>query len=108
MCSSDLPQNPITISLTTQLVKAATSVGANYCEADNACSKKNFINKIAICKKESRETRHWLRMMGKAVENLKGEANEYMREARELHLIFSAIINTCKKINTNPALVIRH
>lgn len=92
-----IPRNPITISLITQLVKAATSVGANYCEADDACSKKDFVNKISLCKKESRETKHWLRMIAKAVDALKDETKRHLNEAQELNLIFASIINRCKK-----------
>jgi four helix bundle protein len=51
-----IPKNLVTIPLITQLVRAGTSLGANYCEADSAHSKKDFEHKIAICKKESRET----------------------------------------------------
>ena len=90
-------QNPVTISLITQLVRAGTSVGANYCEADNACSKRDFVNKISLCKKESRESKHWLRMVTKAAENLKDESKKYINEAQELNLIFAAIINKRKK-----------
>ena len=92
-----IPRNPITVSLITQLVKAGTSVGANYCEADNASTKKDFIHKIGICKKESRESRHWLRMVSKAVEPLKAETKVLWKEAQELNLIFASIINKCKK-----------
>ncbi len=92
-----IPRNSITIALTTQLVKAATSVGANYCEADDACSKKDFVNKISICKKESRETKHWLRMISKAIETLRDEAKRHLQEAQELNLIFASIINKCRR-----------
>jgi len=93
-----IPKNPVTLPLITQLVRAGTSVGANYCEADNACSKKDFVNKIGISKKESRETRHWLQMIVKAEESLKDTAWQYlMKETQELNLIFAAIINKCKK-----------
>lgn len=92
-----IPKNSITFSLITQLVKAGTSVGANYCEADDACSKKDFVNKIYLCKKESRETKHWLRMIAKAVDVLKDETKNHLSEAQELNLIFAAIINKCKK-----------
>ena len=61
-----IPQSPITLPLITQLVKTGTSVGANYFEADCAESKKDFEHKIGICKKESKETKHWLRMISKA------------------------------------------
>src|SRR3972149_6205607 len=51
-----IPKSPITIPLISQLVKAGTSVGANYCEADCAESKKDFEHKLSICKKESKES----------------------------------------------------
>lgn len=92
-----IPKNSTTISLITQLVKAGTSVGANYCEADDACSKKDFVNKIFLCKKESRESKHWLRMVAKAVEDLKDEAKTHANEAQELNLIFASIIKKCNK-----------
>ena len=92
-----IPLNPVTIPLVTQLVKAATSVGANYCEADNACSKRDFVNKIGICRKESRESRHWLRMISKATRNVEAEATKLMEEAYELNLIFASIVNKCRK-----------
>ena len=91
-----IPQSYITVPLITQLIKSATSVGANYCEADDACSKKDFVNKIFICKKESRESKHWLRMVIKAVDTLKEEAARHLNEARELNLIFASIIIKCK------------
>lgn len=91
-----IPHNPVTISLISQIVRAGTSVGANYCEADDACSKKDFVNKIALCKKESRETKHWLRMIAKTVGILKDEAKGHLNEAQELNLIFASIIRKCK------------
>jgi len=72
-------------------VKAATSVGANYCEADDSVSKKDFKNKIGICKKESRESKHFLRMLTVALPELKGEIMLLWDEAKELNLIFNAI-----------------
>ena len=53
-----IPQTPVTLPLINQLVKAGTSVGGNYCEADCAETKKDFEHKIGICKKESKETKH--------------------------------------------------
>lgn len=81
----------VTAPLITQLVKAATSVGANYCEADDAESKRDFRHKIGICKKESREAKHFIRMMMVAVPTLKEEAEQLCQEAKELNLIFNAI-----------------
>lgn len=92
-----VPKNVITIPLIGQLIKAGTSVGANYCEADDAESKKDFMHKIGICKKESRENKHWLRMITKAVPSLKEEASVLGREAQELNLIFGSIRRRKKK-----------
>ena len=90
--SKTIPKNPVTLPLITQLVRSGTSVGANYCEADNACSKKDFVNKISICKKESRESKHWLRMAVTAVESLKSDSwRRLVQEAQELNLIFKVI-----------------
>jgi len=86
-----IPRNVITIPLINQLVKAGTSVGANYCEADDAESKKDFRHKIGICKKESRETRFFLRMIVKAVSSLSKTAAPLIQEAKELNLIFASI-----------------
>jgi len=86
-----IPVGPITESLIRQLVASATSVGANYCEADDAGSKKEFRYRISLCKREARETKHWLRMMAAAVPNKKDEARSLWQEAKELHLIFASI-----------------
>src|SRR5438477_271597 len=82
----------VTSPIIGQLVRSATSIGANYCEADDAGSKKEFQYRISICKRESRETKHWLRMLVAAVPELKVEARKMWIEAKELHLIFAAII----------------
>ena len=86
-----VPQNPVTIPLISQIVRSGTSVGANYCEADDAGSKKDFKYKIGISRKEARETKLWLRMIAAAAPELKAEARELWQEAKELHLIFAAI-----------------
>jgi four helix bundle protein len=58
--------NAITEPLIKQLVRSGTSIGANYVEADDASSRKEFRYRIGICKRESRETKYWLRMVAKA------------------------------------------
>ena len=88
---SDLPKNEITKPLIIQLVRCGTSVGANYCEADDAESRKDFRHKIGICKKESRETKHFLRMIVIAVPEKKDKARILWNEAKELNLIFNSI-----------------
>ena len=71
-----IPQTPVTIPIITQLVKAGTSVGANYSEADAAVSKRDFRNKIGICRKEASESKFWLRMVGTAAPDLNAEARD--------------------------------
>lgn len=93
---SKLPKTPITIPLIMQLVKAATSIGANYCEADDAESKNDFKHKIGICKKESGETKHFIRMLAIALPDYKVEARKHWQEAKELNLIFNSIYKKLK------------
>src|SRR3970040_509008 len=71
-----VPRSPITDPLITQLVKCGTSVGANYCEADDAESKQDFKHKIVICKKETREAKHFIRMMFVTVPGLEDEGKK--------------------------------
>ncbi|RLC38230.1 four helix bundle protein [Candidatus Falkowbacteria bacterium] len=65
--------NYLNYSLINQLIRSATSVGANYCEANNASSKKDFRNKIYICKKEIQETKYWIVMLAEASQEIKKE-----------------------------------
>ena len=92
-----VPKNATTLPIISQLIKSGTSVGANYCEADDAESKKDFKHKIGICKKEARETKYWLKMIIVAVPNLDKEAKILWQEAKELNLIFNGIIQSLKK-----------
>jgi four helix bundle protein len=86
-----IPVSPVNAPIIDQLVRSATSVGANYGEADDAESKKDFRHKIGICRKESKEAKHWLRMVAAAEETLKDDARILYKEAMELNLIFGAI-----------------
>jgi four helix bundle protein len=86
-----IPQSAVTYRIIGQLVGAGTSVGANYVEADDAVSKKEFLKNIGTCRKEARETKHFLRMAVRAVPELKPQARMLWIEAKELHLIFSKI-----------------
>ena len=91
-----VPKNTVTIPIISQLVRAGTSVGANYCEAIGASSRKDFRNKIYICRKEVQETKYWLRILSTAESKTKDEARKLWREAQELTLIFSKITSTMK------------
>jgi four helix bundle protein len=86
-----LSRNPINNPLISQLIRSATSVGANYCEANEANTKKDFRHKIALVKKEAKETMHWLRMISRANPVTKDDCQKIWKEAHELVLIFAAI-----------------
>jgi len=83
-----------------QIIKSGTSVGANYLEANEASSKRDFRNKIFISKKESNETKHWLRMITKANPEKRNEAKILWQEAHELTLIFGKIVKSCEPNKT--------
>ena len=86
-----IPLNEVTRPLVSQLVRAAASIGANYVEADDSDSKKDFRFKIGLCRREAKETKHWLRMIVAAEPTLKETARTLWQEAKELNLIFGAI-----------------
>ncbi|PIP28158.1 MAG: four helix bundle protein [Candidatus Moranbacteria bacterium CG23_combo_of_CG06-09_8_20_14_all_35_22] len=87
-------QDIITKPILNQLIRSGTSIGANYCEANNASSKKDFKNKIFICKKECQETKHWLRMSSECLPERKEEIRILWKECQELTMIFQKIINS--------------
>jgi four helix bundle protein len=91
-----IPRGPDNDRIINQLVGSGTSVGANYCEADEAVSKKEFINKIGTCKKEAKEAKFFLRMAATSEPSLKNEARTLWREAKELHLIFAKIFRSSR------------
>ena len=86
-----IPRDPANDRLIGQLVGCGTSVGANYCEADERVSKKDFRNTIGRCVKEAKETKYFLRIIAAAEPKLAAEARQLYREAKELHLIFASI-----------------
>lgn len=92
----EMEQNTITRPIINQLIRSGTSIGANYMEANAASSKKDFRNKIFICKKETQETKHWLRMIAVAKPELKEKAQKHWKEAQELTLIFGKIISSSR------------
>lgn len=80
-----------------QLVGSGGSIGANYCEANEAESKRDFIHKIGISKKEIKETKHWLRLLARSNPEKKDEIKKLWQETQELLLIFSKIISSARK-----------
>src|SRR3989344_3609987 len=91
-----IPKTSITIPLITQLIRSRTSVGANYCEADDAESKSYFRHKIGIVKKECRESKHFIRIIVVSVPSLNEDAKSLWQEAKELNLIFNKIFQKVK------------
>ena len=91
-----LPLSPVNNRLIDQLIGAGTSVGANYCEADDGVSRKDFKHRIGTCRKEARETKFFLRMIAVAMPQLKPAARDLWREAHALHRIFSRIWRNTK------------
>lgn len=87
-------KDPALQPLTNQLIRSATSIGANYAEANNASSKADFRSKIYFAKKEAAETRYWLKVLGELLPQ--EDLTNLQQEALELNLIFQKIIATMK------------
>jgi len=88
---------PVNKRIIEQIIGSAGSIGANYCEATESESKKDFIHKISIAKKEIKETKHWLRLLAKSNPEVKIKIRKLWQEAQELLLIFSKIIRSSRK-----------
>ena len=88
--------SPVSSPIISQLVRAATSIGANHCEADEADSKREFRYRISLCKRESKETRFHFRMIVAADPTLREDARILWQEAKELTLIFGAILRNSR------------
>ena len=89
-----IPRGPVNDRLINQVVGAGTSIGANFCEANDCVSKKDFRNSAKRCIKEAKETRHFLRMIVASEPSLTEEARTLYREATELIRILAAM---CRK-----------
>ncbi len=89
-----LPKNEINLRLTPQAVSSSGSSGANYCEACEAESRKDWRHKLGIVKKELREAKHWLRLIARANDKQADECRVLWKEAHELLLIFSKILRS--------------
>jgi four helix bundle protein len=91
-----VPKNSINTRMISQVVASSGSSSANYGEACEAESKKDFKHKISIVNKELRETKSWLRFLAKANPEYKEEFRKLWQENHELKLIFSKIKSSCK------------
>jgi four helix bundle protein len=89
-----LPKTISNVEDIRQLVRASGSVAANWIEADEALSKKDFLMRVKICRKEAKESRLFLRLVDAGSTEATGSARDKLgEEARELTLIFSSIIS---------------
>ena len=93
-----LPKTPSNLVIIAQILKSVTSMGANDQEADGTLTKKDFINKFGIVRKEGKETNFWLRLIADTnAEEIKKEALEILSEGKELVAIISSILNKTRK-----------
>lgn len=82
--------------LVDQLIRSATSVGANYREANEALSKKDFAHRMKITRKECKEASYWFEIIKEANAEHADEINNLLKESQELRNIFTAIIEKTK------------
>ena len=91
-----LPKDTINLRLIGQLIDASGSVGANYREANEAVSKKDFLHRMKITRKECKESSYWLELLKVANQKIDGEIDTFIKESRELRSIFTSIIEKFK------------
>ncbi len=97
--TKQLPKNTPNLEYGKQVVGASGSVGANYIEANESLSKKDFVMRIKICRKESKEPAYWLRLIVETNdEKYKNKGDELLNEALELKKIFSSILLKSQKV----------
>ena len=95
MAVRNLPDDSASRVVAYQLAKSATSVGANVEEADGAESKRDFVHKMSIARKEARESRYWIRISRASLTN-DSEWSSLQQESEEITRILSAIINSAQ------------
>ena len=78
------------------MIDASGSVGANYREANEALSKKDFVHRMKVTRKECKESGYWLELLREPNRQFTGEINAFIKESRELRNIFTSIINKSK------------
>ena len=88
-----LPNNSVNDRLVGQVVGSASSIGANYREANDALGKKDFLQRLKISRREAKECIHWLELILEANTEIAVEIRPLLKECEELKNILSAIIN---------------
>jgi four helix bundle protein len=87
-----LPKNSVNLILSSQFTRSGTSLGANYREANETSTKKDFLFRMRICRKEGKETIYWLNLIIEANPELKERITPLLKETAELVKIFASII----------------
>jgi len=91
-----LPKTYANIEIIKQLIRSAGSVGANYIEANESLSKKDFVMRIKICRKEAKESRYWLMLIDVNKKDMHDEKEYLIKESTEMMKIFGSILEKCK------------
>ena len=94
--AKNLPKTIANVEIIKQLIRSSGSVGANYIEANEALSKRDFLMRIKICRKEAKESRYWLRLIEVRGEDAEGRNQSLISEATELMKIFGSIVEKTK------------
>lgn len=94
MLSRGTPKTSENRVILDQLVRASSSIGANYTEANNAVSRLDFRNKMYTAKKEAAETRYWLRLLAKSESRI--QLDELIDECTQLLLVLQKSVTTLK------------
>lgn len=92
----ELPKNTLTVELVKQVIRSGCSIGANYREANDALSKKDFVHRLRISRKEAKETMYWLELVIEACPEFRKNIDPLIQEVYELVKILSAIIEKSK------------
>jgi len=95
MCMA-LPKNNINYVLIKQVLRSGSSIGANYIEANESLSKKDFKHRVKISRKEAKETTYWLNLIVESNNNFENRIKPLLQESIEIRKILSSIINNSK------------
>lgn len=90
-----LPKSLTNFEIGKQLFRSAGSVGANYIEANEALSRKDFVMRVKICRKEAKESRYWLQLSEPLEDRVSNEKDRLIQESTELMKIFGSILEKC-------------
>jgi four helix bundle protein len=97
MLAKSLPKTQSNVVIISQILRSATSMGANDQEADGTLTKKDFIHCCTLVRKESKETNFWLRLISDTNPNINNKMGPIIQEGQEIAAIISSIINKTRQ-----------